>query len=283
MALPVSDAVQAATAATGGVAMSFDLASMWHAMGPLAKAVSVTLGVMSVYSLSVMAERLWTYTRAKRASRRFAAELGDLLPAGKVGEGVALAKKHERGYLAQVMGKALEEYWQVRGKGKPAKGEKVEQGYDVLAAVRRAVERHTIRIVADLRRGLGGLATISSAAPFVGLLGTVGGIITAFQAMAATGSGGLGSVSAGIAEALVTTAFGLFVAIPAVMVFNYFTHRVEAMETEMATCTAELVDFFTKREEGRAVPGSKHHREEQPWPANETEDKSDSPRPSLPE
>lgn len=283
MSLPVSDAVKAAATTTSGVAMSFDLVSMWRAMGPLAKAVSITLGVMSIYSLSVMAERLWTYTRARRASRRFATELGDLLPTGKIGEGVALAKKHRRGYLAQVMGKALEEYWQVRGKGKPAHGEMAEQGYDVLAAVCRAVERHTIRIVADLRRGLGGLATISSAAPFVGLLGTVGGIITAFQAMAATGSGGLGSVSAGIAEALVTTAFGLFVAIPAVMVFNYFTHRVEAMETEMATCTAELVDFFTKREEARVVPGSKGRRDDRAWPVDKTDDEADSARPSLPE
>lgn len=283
MALPVSDAVHAATTATSGMAMSFDLVSMWRAMGFLARSVSVTLGVMSIYSMAVMAERLWTYTRARRASRRFAAELAELLPAGKLGESLALAKKHKRGYLAQVMGQALEEYWQVRGKGRGDKAEKAAQGYDVLAAVRRAVERHTIRIVADLRRGLGGLATISSAAPFVGLLGTVGGIITAFQAMAATGSGGLGSVSAGIAEALVTTAFGLFVAIPAVMVFNYFTHRVEAMETEMATCAAELVDLFTKHEESRAPHGGKDCHEQRSWPANEADDRSKSNRPSLPE
>jgi biopolymer transport protein ExbB/TolQ len=100
-----------------------------------------------------------------------------------------------------------------------------------------------------MRRGLGSLATIGSTSPLVGLLGTVAGIITAFQAMAATGSGGLGSVSAGIAEALVTTAFGLLVAIPAVMFFNYFTNRVEEIQVDVNDSTTELVDFFIK--EGR--------------------------------
>lgn len=279
MSLPVPDAVQAAASATSGV-VAFDLISMWRAMGPLAKSVALTLAVMSVYSLAVTAERLWTYTRARRASRRFAAALGSLLPAGKLGEGFELSKQHRRGYLAQVMGEALREYRQGRGEGDVAQEDTIVQGYDVLAAVRRSVERHSTRVLADLRRGLGGLATISSAAPFVGLLGTVGGIITAFQSMAATGSGGLGSVSAGIAEALVTTAFGLFVAIPAVMMFNYFTHSVEAMEVEMATCTAELVDFFTKREESGANKG---RRPRGTWSADGVDDKPSSPSPSLPE
>ena len=121
--------------------------------------------------------------------------------------------------------------------------------FDVIAAVNRAVERSSLRTVNDLRRGLGALATVGSTAPFVGLLGTVAGIITAFQAMAATGSGGLGSVSAGIAEALVTTAFGLLVAIPAVMMFNYLTNRVEDMQVDITDSATELLDFFMK--EGR--------------------------------
>jgi biopolymer transport protein ExbB/TolQ len=126
-----------------------------------------------------------------------------------------------------------------------------------------------LRVAAELRRGLGGLATISSAAPFVGLLGTVGGIITAFQAMAATGSGGLGSVSAGIAEALVTTAFGLFVAIPAVMMFNFFTHRVEAMQVDMADASSELVDFLTKRVQGSGDAKGKGPSARLSWPDGE--------------
>ena len=148
-----------------------------------------------------------------------------------------------------MLGLALEEYRQgLESHGKD--GGKHEIGeFDIVAAVNRAIDRSTLRTITDMRRGLGSLATIGSTAPFVGLLGTVAGIITAFQAMAATGSGGLGSVSAGIAEALVTTAFGLLVAIPAVMFFNYFTNRVEEIQVDVNDSTTELIDFMIK--EGR--------------------------------
>lgn len=228
--------------------MSFDLISMWHQMGPFARFIAIVLAVMSVYSLGVMGERLVTYSRAAKASRKYAEQLRDLLPAGKLGEAVELSRQLARGHLSKVLGLAIEEYQHsveaLRSHGPLDVGD-----FDIIAAVNRAVERSSIRTIADLRRGLGALATVGSTAPFVGLLGTVAGIITAFQAMAATGSGGLGSVSAGIAEALVTTAFGLLVAIPAVMMFNYFTNRVEDMQVDITDSASELLDFFMK--EGR--------------------------------
>jgi len=229
--------------------VSFDLVHMWHTMGPFAKLIAGVLAVMSVYSLGVMAERLVTYWRAQRASRTFAVALRDLLPSAKFKEAIELSKKLKRGHLAKVLGLALEEY----SHGVEAlnnKGPRDVGAFDIIAAVNRAVDRSSLRTVNDLRRGLGALATIGSTAPFVGLLGTVAGIITAFQAMAATGSGGLGAVSAGIAEALITTAFGLLVAIPAVMMFNYLTNRVEDMQVDITDSATELVDFFMK--EGRA-------------------------------
>jgi biopolymer transport protein ExbB len=282
MSLPVSDAVQTA-AASSGVAVSFDLISMWRSMGFMARSVAVVLAAMSIYSLAVMAERLLVYARAVRASRRFVRELGGLLPTEKFAEAVELSKARQRSYLARVMGAALIEYQQGAAHA-VAKGATVATGYDVLGAVSRSFERQSVRVAAELRRGLGGLATISSAAPFVGLLGTVGGIITAFQSMAATGSGGLGSVSAGIAESLVTTAFGLFVAIPAVMMFNYFTHRVEAIEVDIATCMSELVDFLTKREQRASYAGSKAVSVNPSWGEREifAAPKTDGPS-SLPE
>ena len=249
MQVQVLDAVNSlflGQAAEGAV--SFDLVHMWHTMGPFAKFIAGVLAVMSIYSLGVMAERLIAYWRAQRASRSFANALRELLPAAKFDEAVALSKKLKRGHLPKVLGLAIEEYHQgvvaLRTVGPRDVG-----SFDVIAAVNRAVDRSSLRTVNDLRRGLGALATIGSTAPFVGLLGTVAGIITAFQAMAATGSGGLGSVSAGIAEALVTTAFGLLVAIPAVMMFNYLTNRVEEMQVDITDSATELVDFFMK--EGR--------------------------------
>jgi biopolymer transport protein ExbB/TolQ len=251
MSLPVLDVVNQVVLAAAEPQMSFDLVNMWRTMGPFAKFIAIVLAIMSVWSLAVAVERILTYSRANAASRKFAAELATMLPAGKFKEAVELAhsKEFSKGYLPKVLGLALEEY-RLGLESLASKGGNREIGdFDVVAAVNRAIDRSTLRTITDLRRGLGSLATIGSTAPFVGLLGTVAGIITAFQAMAATGSGGLGSVSAGIAEALVTTAFGLLVAIPAVMFFNYFTNRVEEIQVDVNDSTTELVDFFIK--EGR--------------------------------
>ena len=251
MSLPVIDVLNQVVLAANEPAMSFDLVNMWRTMGPFAKFIAVVLAIMSVWSLAVAVERIVTYNRAAAASRKFAAELATLLPAGKFQDAVDLArtKEYQKGYLPKVLGLALEEYRQGLASVKTAGGDREIGSFDVVAAVNRAIDRSTLRTITDLRRGLGSLATIGSTAPFVGLLGTVAGIITAFQAMAATGSGGLGSVSAGIAEALVTTAFGLLVAIPAVMFFNYFTNKVEDIQVDVNDATTELVDFFIK--EGR--------------------------------
>ena len=117
--------------------------------------------------------------------------------------------------------------------------------------------RHGRRVIyfghvhAELKRGLGGLATIGSTAPFVGLFGTVMGILNAFKEISTQKATGLGAVAGGISEALVTTAFGLLVAIPAVMMFNYLTGRVEAFDVEMDNSSSELIDYFLKRREVR--------------------------------
>jgi len=250
MSLSVLDAIQMLVQQAAEPAMSFDLMSMWRSMGPFAKFIAIVLAIMSVWSLAVAVERLVTYSRASAASRKFALELQQLLPAGKFKEAVELArsKAMKSGYLPKVLGLAVSEYEQDVAALKTP-GPRDLGDFDVIAAVNRAIDRSSLRTVTDLRRGLGSLATIGSTAPFVGLLGTVAGIITAFQAMAATGSGGLGSVSAGIAEALVTTAFGLLVAIPAVMFFNYFTNRVEEIQVDISDSSSELLDFFMK--EGR--------------------------------
>jgi biopolymer transport protein ExbB/TolQ len=236
--------------------VSFDLVHMWQSMGLFARSIVFVLALMSAYSLGVMAERLVTYWRARKASRAYAAALRELLPAAKLGEAIELSKALERGHLPRVLGKAIEEYR--RGlEFRKAGGGREGEAFDVIDSVNRAVERTALRTVNDLRKGLGGLATVGSCAPFIGLLGTVAGIITAFQMMAASGSGGLASVSVGIAEALVTTAFGLLVAIPAVMMFNYLTNRVEDMQVDITDAATELVDFFMKEgrepREGRMV------------------------------
>ena len=126
--------------------------------------------------------------------------------------------------------------------------EQLPEDFDVVESGKRALDRETLMTTAEMKKGLGNLATISTTAPFVGLFGTVAGIIHAFQGMAISGSGGLGAVSAGIAEALVTTAFGLFVAIPAVWLYNYFLNKVERFQVEMSNSSSQLIDYFIKNE-----------------------------------
>ncbi len=233
-----------ATEATGG----FSLLEMWHSMGVPAKMVVFALGAESIYSLSIMAERLFSFARAREQSRKYAEKLRDLLPGHQMVEAAQIASTLKYGHIPRVLGLGISEY----NKGRDAlnnKGPHDVGDFDLVEAINRAIERATLRVTADLRRGLGGLATVASTAPFIGLLGTVLGIITAFQLMASSGSGGLASVSAGISEALITTAFGLLVAIPAVMMFNYLTNRVEEMTVDIADASNELVDFFLK--EGR--------------------------------
>jgi len=228
--------------------MDFSLLGMFHNMGIPAKGVVFVLAFMSVYSLSIMAERLFSFARAKDQSRRYAEKLRDLLPGHQMVEASQFASTLKYGHIPRVLGSGIAEY----NKGREAlnkKGPHDVGEFDLVEAINRSIDRANLRVTADLRRGLSGLATVASAAPFVGLLGTVLGIITAFQLMAASGSGGLASVSSGISEALITTAFGLLVAIPALMMFNYLTNRVEEMTVDIADASSELVDFFLK--EGR--------------------------------
>ena len=145
-------------------------------------------------------------------------------------------------HLAKVLGAGLQEWQYQQESGEAAKDKEA-----AVDAAKRAVQRASAVNMADLKRGLSGLATIGATAPFVGLFGTTFGIINAFSGMALTGSGGIAAISAGIAEALITTAYGLFVAVPAVWAYNYFTGRVEGFGVEMDNSSSELLDFFIKK------------------------------------
>jgi biopolymer transport protein ExbB/TolQ len=229
--------------------MEFGLVGLWTSMGFIAKAVVLLLAVLSIYSLTLSGERYWRYRTAKKQSLQFALLTTQYLKQNRPQEAVAASKKFKNSHLAKVVSAGLLEFM-VEEQNSPL------SGYDVIEAARRAIERATLMTTADLKRGLGGLATIGATAPFIGLFGTVVGIINAFRGMAITGSGGLGAVSAGIAEALVTTAMGLFVAIPAVWLYNYFLNQVERFQVEMANSSSELVDFFIKKHGGSDAIGS---------------------------
>ena len=222
---------------------SFSLLGMLATMNWVAKGVVLVLALMSIWSLTIAIERLWRFQRAKRESLSIARLVTPLLAQHKLREAIALTadKNYRHSHLARVLRAGLTEFEYETTQSLP-------EDFDVVASGQRAIERETLMTTAEMKKGLGNLATISTTAPFVGLFGTVAGIIHAFQGMAISGSGGLGAVSAGIAEALVTTAFGLFVAIPAVWMYNYFLNKVERFNVEMSNSSSQLVDYFIKNE-----------------------------------
>jgi len=221
--------------------MSFSLIEVWHQAGVIGKAVFAVLAVMSVYSLGLVLERLLRYRAARAQSQRYVNVLQQALDRGALPDAVDAAGPLPKSPVAQVVAAGVREY--VAGVGQLQSG---RVGIDLVEALDRSLERVRDRQVSRLKRGLSGLATIGSTAPFVGLFGTVVGIVKAFTSMSATGSGGLGAVSADIAEALVATGLGLFVAIPAVALFNMLTNRVEEIVVDINDVSGEVVSYVLR-------------------------------------
>jgi biopolymer transport protein ExbB/biopolymer transport protein TolQ len=216
---------------------------MWGDMGPIARGIAFILVIMSMISFGVAIERIYTFIQARKQSKLYAPQVAKHLKEGRLKDAIAISssKNYRYSHLAKVVLAGLQEYQFQQESGSNLSRE------DLVDTVRRAIQRASALTANDLKKGVSSLATIGATAPFVGLLGTVVGIITAFQGIAATGSGGLAAVSAGISEALVETALGLVVAIPAVWFYNYLTGRIEYFNVEMDNSSSELVDYFIKK------------------------------------
>lgn len=220
-----------------------NLIEMWGTMGTIAKAVAFVLFFMSMWSVGVAVERIYTFMQARKQSKLFAPQVAKQLKDGRLKDAIVLStnKNFRYSHLAKVVLAGLQEYqFQQDNAGNLSREE-------VLDTVRRSIQRATALTGNDMRKGVSALATIGATAPFVGLLGTVVGVINAFVGIASTGSGGIGAVSAGIAEALVETALGLVVAIPAVWFYNYLTGRIEYFNVEMDNSSSELVDYLIRK------------------------------------
>jgi biopolymer transport protein ExbB/biopolymer transport protein TolQ len=204
--------------------------------------VAIVLAIMSMYSIAVMVERWLTFNAARNQSRQFAPKVAAALRDNRIDEAIAISDRHKKSHLAMVVNAGLQEFQAHQAAA--ISGEEIE-------ASRRALERSSAIVHAEMKRGLGTLATIGSTGPFVGLFGTVVGIINAFKSIATSKATGLAAVAGGISEALVTTAIGLFVAIPAVWAYNYFTALTESLDVEMDNSSSELIDYFVKRTGGK--------------------------------
>ncbi len=219
--------------------VGFSPMDLWGNMGWLARGVVILLFIMSIWSLAVIIDRALYFAAARKQSRDFAPKVAGALRENKLDEAIKVADRNKKSHLAEVVTAGLQEF-RTYGGGGVVTAEQIESS-------KRALERSEAIVHAKLKRGLSGLATIGSTSPFVGLFGTVAGILKAFQEIATQKTPGIGAVAGGISEALVTTAFGLLVAIPAVMTFNYFTSKVEAFDVEMDNSSSELIDYFIKQ------------------------------------
>src|SRR5678809_1438517 len=178
---------------------------MWQTMGIVAKGVAVVLFIMSMWSFGVAIERIFTYTQARNQSKVYAPQVAKHLKEGRLKDAIALStsKNYRYSHLAKVVLAGLQEYQFQQDSGSGMSRE------DLLDSVRRSIQRAAALTASDLKKGISAVATIGSTAPFVGLLGTVVGVINAFQGIGNSGSAGIGAVSVGISEALVETALGL--------------------------------------------------------------------------
>ena len=226
--------------------MDFSILGLWQTMTPIAQGVVIALLILSVWSLYISVERVLFFRKAQRQSLAFAKLATENLKHDRPQAVIDAANKYPQSHLARVVSAGLQSF-QFENQTSPL------TDLEIVEAASRAVERSALLTTSDFKRGIGSLATIATTAPFIGLFGTVIGIINAFRGMALTGSGGIGAVSAGIAEALVTTALGLFVAIPAAWMFNYFQNRLERLQVEMSNSSSELVDFFMKKQKKNAA------------------------------
>ena len=211
---------------------------LWHSMGYFAKGIVYTLMIMSVWSLSIMVQKWWYLRSAQAQTRKFAPEFSQFLEEDNLNEAINLAESYKKSHVAKVLGGALAEI-------KPLIQDGSVTVSDINSA-ERAVEREMLMQIVLMKRSLAVLATTGATAPFVGLLGTTMGVVNAFQGMAAGGGGGISSIAAGISEALITTAFGLLVAIPAVWAFNYFQTKIDNITAEMTYSSKEMIDYLIK-------------------------------------
>jgi len=212
--------------------MGISLLALFQSMGGFAKGIVLALAIMSVYSLTVMVQKWWTLRKAQAETRKFAPEFSQFLEEDNLNEAIRLAESYKKSHVARVLGGAL-------GEVKPLLQDGSVTVADINSA-ERAVERNMMIILSELKRGLAVLATVGATAPFVGLLGTVIGIYHALIAIGVAGQASIDKVAGPVGEALIMTAIGLAVAVPAVLGYNILLRRNKGTQERVSHFTHEL-------------------------------------------
>jgi biopolymer transport protein ExbB/TolQ len=228
--------------------MEMNLLEMWNGMSSLVKTVVIVLTLQAVGTIFVTIDRLFLLLVAGIRGRTFARKAGPLLAAGEHGAALALANRDNRSHLAGVIKTGIETF-----SAQVKNGQTSEKAAELAG---RALSRKGELVSAELFRGMNLLASTGSTAPFVGLLGTVLGILNAFKLVGQHGSGGMGTIGVAIAEALIVTGYGLMVAIPTVLIYNWLSARLSKYEAGLMHAQSELVDALESSDDVRGSGGS---------------------------
>jgi len=218
--------------------MEMNLAEIFQESPLFAKGIWVLMLSMSFWSLTVAVGKWNAMRKAAAETKKFAPEFDQFLTEDKLSEAIDLADQYKKSHVAKVLGAAL-------GEVKPLLLDGTVTVSDI-NSVERAVEREMLQEIVEMKRGLAVVATVVSTAPFVGLLGTVVGIINAFSKLGASGSSGINAIIVPIAEALIATGLGLGVAIPAVWFYNYFQTKIDNLTSEMTYVSKEMIDYLIR-------------------------------------
>lgn len=230
--------------------MEINLLELWGRMGTPVRGVVVVLTLQALACVTVVIDRLIVLFSSAGKARAFATKVGPALEGGKYEQAITIANGVKGSHLATFLGLGLKTFVN-----------RLRAGDDKQRAAeltRRALERKGDAISRELNRGMNVLASTGSTAPFVGLLGTVLGIINAFKLIAASGSGGIGTIGAAIGEALVVTGYGLTVAIPSVLIFNWLSGRIANYESGLLNAGSELIDRLETNGHGPSGEEEEH-------------------------
>jgi len=216
--------------------MHFTPQELWAATGTPVRIVLAVMMLMAVWCVYVAIERTMALAKARKQSRTLAENLSAPLSSGDGAAALKIIEQeaYDAAYLGKLLKAGLTEFL-ARPNG------------DGIDSAIRGIDRVSITEASGLRKGLNVLATTGATSPFVGLVGTIFGIINAFQSMGEAGGGDLAAISSGIAEALITTAIGIAVAIVGVWLFNYFTAKIDGITDDMQVSVQEFLDWCHKQ------------------------------------
>lgn len=214
--------------------MDINLLEIWGHMGLPVRAVVIFLTLQAIACVAVVIDRALMLAVSRARTRRFVEQASAHASNLNAERMLKLAEEAQSSHLASFVAKGLRSYVELKKKG--------QGGERATELTRRALERKTEPLSRDLNRFMNVLASTGSTAPFVGLLGTVLGIMHAFKLIAGGGGGGIATIGPAIAEALIVTGYGLTVAIPVVLVFNWLSGKLASYEGDILNAAGDLLD-----------------------------------------